>query len=141
METVIDKRAAAELAKHFDAIQKLVPLRPIRNEEDYDAAVSALNALLDAGAADEAHPVAVLAATLGELIADYDAEQYPSEPLPAAVVLQHLMEAHGIKQADLPEVGSQGVVSEILRGRRELNLRQVRALARRFAVPASVFVE
>ena len=140
MEALIDSRAAAELARHFNAIQELVPLRPIRSEEDYDAAVSALNALLDAGGADESHPVAVLAETLGELIADYDDEQYPAEPLAAALVLQHLMEAHGIRQADLPEIGSQGVVSEILRGRRELNLRQVRALAKRFSVPASVFL-
>ena len=31
--------------------------------------------------------------------------------------------------ASLPEIGSQGVVSEILSGKRELNVRQIRALA------------
>jgi hypothetical protein len=31
------------------------------------------------------------------------------------------------------------VVSEILRGKRELNLRQIRALARRFHLPAAAF--
>jgi HTH-type transcriptional regulator / antitoxin HigA len=55
-------------------------------------------------------------------------------------VLRFLMEEHGLAQSDLPEVGSQGVVSEILNGRRELNLRQVRALAEKFKVSSAVFV-
>ncbi len=33
----------------------------------------------------------------------------------------------------------QGVVSEVLNGKRELNLRQVKALAARFSVPLEVF--
>jgi HTH-type transcriptional regulator/antitoxin HigA len=45
-----------------------------------------------------------------------------------------------LKQKDLPELGSQGVVSEILSGKRELNLRQIKALSKRFNVPVSVFV-
>jgi HTH-type transcriptional regulator/antitoxin HigA len=49
------------------------------------------------------------------------------------------MEQHGLLQGDLPEVGSQGVVSEILRGKRELNVRQIQALAERFHLPAGAF--
>ncbi|MHA3903658.1 helix-turn-helix domain-containing protein [Castellaniella sp. WN] len=41
---------------------------------------------------------------------------------------------------DLPEIGSQGVVSEILAGKRELNIRQVRALSERFGVSAATFL-
>ena len=55
-------------------------------------------------------------------------------------MLRFLMEEHGLTQADLLEVGSQGVVSEILRGKRELNVRQIRALAKRFHVSPAVFV-
>jgi HTH-type transcriptional regulator/antitoxin HigA len=50
------------------------------------------------------------------------------------------MTQHGLKQSDLSEVGSQGVVSEILAGKRELNLRQVRALSERFGVSVATFV-
>jgi HTH-type transcriptional regulator/antitoxin HigA len=50
------------------------------------------------------------------------------------------MEEHGLTQSDLPEIGSQGVVSEVLRGKRELNIRQIRALARRFQVSPAVFI-
>ena len=57
-----------------------------------------------------------------------------------AEVLRFLMEEHGLTQSDLPEVGSQDVVSEILSGKRELNVRQIRALAERFGVSSSVFI-
>ena len=50
------------------------------------------------------------------------------------------MDQHELKQSDLPEIGSQGVVSEILTGKRELNVRQVRALAQRFSVSAATFI-
>ncbi len=142
METVIDRRIAVDLARHFLAITKHVPLRPIRSEADYDAAVASLNALLDAGAADEANPLADLAATLGELIGDYDDVHYPAKDVAPGAVLRFLMDQHGLKQADLAgELGSQGVVSELLNGKRELNLRQMRALAARFAVPVAAFVD
>ncbi len=55
-------------------------------------------------------------------------------------VLRLLMDQHGLSQANLPELGTQGVVSEILNGKRELNLRQVKALAARFKVPPTVFI-
>jgi hypothetical protein len=53
---------------------------------------------------------------------------------------QFLMQQHGLKQGDLTEIGSQGVVSEILSGKRELNIRQIRALSERFRVSPATFV-
>lgn len=142
MEAVIDLRAAEDLARHFRAISKHVPLRPIRTAVDYDAAVASLNALLDAGAADETHPLADLAATLGELIGEYDDAHYPAKNVAPSEMLRFLMDQHGLKQTDLAEeLGSQGIVSEVLNGKRELNLRQMRALAARFGVPVSSFVD
>ena len=56
-------------------------------------------------------------------------------------LLQFLMEEHGLTQSDLTEVGSpQGVVSEILAGKRELNVRHIRALSKPFKVSPSVFI-
>ena len=57
-----------------------------------------------------------------------------------AEVLQHLMEEHDLRQSDLPEIGSQGVVSEIISGKRELNVRQIKELAQRFQVSPAVFI-
>jgi HTH-type transcriptional regulator/antitoxin HigA len=50
------------------------------------------------------------------------------------------MEEHGLTQADLSEIGSQGVVSEILHGKRELNTRQIKELSKRFGVSPAVFL-
>ncbi|MBM2810626.1 MAG: Transcriptional regulator [Chloroflexi bacterium] len=78
--------------------------------------------------------------TLGTLIRAYEEEHYPLPDCRGADVLRFLMDEHGLTQSDLPEVGSQGVVSEILRGKRDLNIRQVRLLAERFHVSPAVFV-
>ena len=55
-------------------------------------------------------------------------------------LLRFLMDEHRLPQADLSDVGSQGVISELIHGKRELNVRQIRVLATRFNVSPSVFI-
>ena len=132
--------AVKELTRHYEALCAQVPLRPIRTKAHYRQAIRVLNELLDAGAGEESHPLADLVATLGELIGDYeDANSVPEDADPLGV-LRFLMQQHGLTQSGLPEIGSQGVVSEVLSGRRTLNVRQIDALARRFAVSPAVFM-
>jgi HTH-type transcriptional regulator/antitoxin HigA len=52
-------------------------LQRTSNEAEYAAIVEALDAVLDAGGADEAHPLASLADYLGNLIEEYEAEHHP----------------------------------------------------------------
>lgn len=130
----------AQVEKHYRALCDAVPLKAIRTRKDYSRAVEALGALLDAGAADQKHPLAELAAALGLLIEAYEARD---EPVPRGApreVLRFLMQQHALTQSQLPEVGSQGVVSEVLSGKRELNGRQIRALAERFGVDPRAFL-
>jgi HTH-type transcriptional regulator / antitoxin HigA len=126
-----------ELQQHWTAIS---PLLSIRNEPEYDLAVERLNRLLDEVGTDEQHPLYTLLDTLGTLIHAYEEEHHLIPECSGADVLRFLMEEHGLTQSDLPEIGSQGVVSEILRGKRELNVRQIRALAMRFHVSPAVFI-
>lgn len=67
-------------------------------------------------------------------------EQHPLPETTGIDALKFLMEQHGLKQCDLTEVGSQGVVSEVLAGKRDLNVRQVRSLSERFGVSAAIFL-
>ncbi len=120
--------------------KKIAPLLSIRNEREYDRAVVRLNELLDEVGTDEAHPLYGLLDTLGTLVHAYEEAHLPMPQAGGAEVLHYLMEEHGLTQSELPEVGSQGVVSEILSGKRELNVRQVRALAQRFHVSPAAFV-
>jgi HTH-type transcriptional regulator/antitoxin HigA len=99
-----------------------------------------LQSLLDEAGADESHPIMGLVDIVADLIDDYEAEVHPLPQTSGVDALKFLMEQHKLKQADLYEIGSQGVVSEILTGKRELNLRQVRALSERFGVSADTFL-
>jgi len=136
----MDRSVIAEITARFEALAAIVPLHAIRTKRDYNKAVSTLNQLLDAGAADEKSPLADLVNTLGTLIGDYDDAHYPVKEVSSVAMIRFLMEQHGLTQSDLPEIGTQGVVSEILRGKRELNVRQIKALSGRFNVPSSVFI-
>lgn len=126
----------SELQAHWNAIS---PFFTIHNEAEYHGAVERLNRLLDQIGTDETHPLYELLDTLGTIIHAYEERHYPIPLSSGAEVLLYLMEEHGLTQSELPEVGSQGVVSEILRGKRELNVRQIRALSARFGVSPAVF--
>ena len=77
---------------------------------------------------------------LADLVEAYENRHHPIGPVSGLQALKHLMQANDLTQSDLPEIGSQGVVSEILTGKRDLNVRHIRALAKRFGVPTAVFV-
>ena len=126
-----------EIQPHWTVIR---PYLSIRNEEDYDRAIEQMNELIDIVGTDEDHPMYEFLDTLGTLIHAYEEGNYPMPSVSGAEVLRYLMEEHGLRQVDLPEVGSQGVVSEILNGKRELNVRQIRELGKRFHVSPAVFI-
>jgi HTH-type transcriptional regulator/antitoxin HigA len=112
----------------------------IRDEGHYARMTKILECLLDEAGSDESHPIMGLIDIVADLIDDYESELHPLPPTNGVDALKFLMEQHALKQTDLHEIGSQGVVSEILTGKRELNLRQVRALSKRFEVSAATFL-
>jgi len=128
---------AKDLEQHWTAIR---PLLCIRSERAYDRAVKLLNSLIDEIGTDEKHPLYELLDTLGMVIHAYEEEHHPIPQCSGAAMLRFLMEEHDLAQSDLSEVGSQGIVSEILNGKRELNVRQIRALAKRFQVSPAAFI-
>ena len=79
-----------------------------------------------------------LLVTLVEL---YEFEHYPiPEPKPYEV-LQHMIAASGMRQADLVGIiGSSGVVSEIVNGKRAISKAQAKVLGEQFKVSPSLFL-
>jgi len=129
----------------LDEVSRVWPLldnilTPPHNEEQYEQLVVFLDEVTDIVGEDESHPLSSLMETLGTLIEAYEIQNILEIEGAANHVLQLLMEEHNLKQSDLPEVGSQGVVSEILSGKRELNIRQMKALSERFGVSPAVFM-
>ena len=120
--------------------QPLAPLLSVpRTEAEYDKLVAFLDQLVDVVGNDESHSLAALIDTVGTLIETYDEEHYPFSEGDPSGALKYLMEEHGLSQSDLTDVGSQGVVSEILSGKRGLNVRQIKTLSERFHVSPATF--
>jgi len=107
----------------------------------YRRLVDLMDSLVDEIGNNEHHPAASLMETIGVLIAEYEKVYFPVENTTGIEALKFLMEEHGIKQNELKEIGSQGVVSEILNGKRVLNVRQIKQLADRFNVSPAVFIK
>ncbi len=110
------------------------------NEKDYNSLVNFLDSLIDEVGNNESHLLSSLMETIGSLIEAYESQNYPNMEGDPINALKTLMEEHGLKQSDLPEIGSQGVVSEIISGKRQLNVRQLKLLSERFKVSPVVFV-
>jgi len=86
-----------------------------------------------------AAPVRLLE-TLGSLIESYENDHIKIEKSDPIETLKYLMKEHNLNQKDLEIIGSQGVVSEILSGKRALNMRQIKALSEKFQVSPEVFI-
>jgi HTH-type transcriptional regulator/antitoxin HigA len=126
-----------QASKHWRYVAPLLTMPG--DEDDYDTLTAILDELLKLVGDDEDHPLASLASNIGNLLEAYDEAHRPMPPVSGADVLQYLMQEHQLSQSELPEIGAQSVVSEILAGKRQLNVRHIRALAERFNVPVEVF--
>lgn len=124
----------------YRRIRQRIPLGPLRTDVEYNRAVTVLDDIVDEIGQQETHPLADLAETLALFIEAYEDAHIPFSDSSAPEILRTLMEEHGLTQSDLSEIGSQGVVSEILSGKRDLNVRQITQLAARFGVSPALFM-
>ncbi len=120
--------------------QTLTAFRAAAGLDDYDRLVTLMNALADSGEAGEGGKYEPLFLLLADLLQAHDQQHYPMPDVTPAQALRFLMEQHGLSQSQLPEVGNQGVVSQILSGQRQLNVRQIARLCQRFGVGAELFI-
>ena len=130
-------RTITRTLKNPDAF---APLLAIHGAREYDTAVKQLNQLVDEIGDNPRDPRYRFIETLSLLIGAYDAEHHALADASGLEVLKYLIEEHVLTQSDLPEIGSQGVVSEVLRGKRELNVHQIEKLAARFHVSPAAFL-
>ena len=75
------------------------------------------------------------------LIEKFETENYSIPESTPQNVLSHLLQSNGMKQENLVNViGSRGVVSEVVNGKRDLSKAQAKKLAEFFCVDASLFI-
>jgi len=109
----------------------LYPLKVIKSEKEYEQALKSLELVFD----ETERSLAEYAETLAILIESYEEGHFPIKHATGVEVLKFLMEQNGLKQKDLVRaLGSKSTVSEILNGRRPLNLNHIKKLAKQFHV-------
>jgi HTH-type transcriptional regulator / antitoxin HigA len=120
---------------------EVLDLLDIHDETSHQRAVNLVGDLMEI-TGDEEHPLDRLIDRLADAIAYYEEKHFPTLKKSSPVeMIKFFMEAHDLKQADLtPIFGSQGNLSQILKGNRELNLSHIRKLAEQFNVDASLFI-
>lgn len=132
MTAVIDKAAYGQLLVKFQP-------KVIETQEEYTQVRQILLELMrKTERSPEETAILKLIATL---VKEFDEKPpVPEAPSPQEVLL-HLMEENGLRQVDLVgHIGSKGVVSEIVKGKRSLSKSQSKTLAEIFQVSPSVFI-
>jgi HTH-type transcriptional regulator/antitoxin HigA len=113
--------------------------RAIETEEEYDRLLAVAERLTFAkNLTPEERALYKLLVTLIEV---YETENYPMDKSEPHEILQHIMESSGTRQADLVGIiGSSGVVSEVVNGKRAISKAQAKALGDYFKISPSLFI-
>ncbi len=128
----------AATIKAWPTVSKVVST--LRTEEEYNRAVKLLDHLIDKVSERPNATLDSLIDILGTLIEAYEDKHVPEPVGDPVSSLRYFMEEHNLRQSDLAEIGSRRVVSEILNGKRDLDIAQIRALSKRFNVSPAVFI-
>jgi len=116
------------------------PLRPLRDDDDLDAAVRVLDALLDLTRLTA--PERDYLDVLSDLVHAYEEETILLRPVGDTNLLRFLLEQKGVTQA-AAAVGAgiaESTISEVLAGKRKLNRAQIVKLSHYFHVEPGVFI-
>jgi HTH-type transcriptional regulator/antitoxin HigA len=128
------------IAKSWQAFKATTGLGHIEDEAHYGDVIALMDRLMDEGAMEDAHPLHDLFMLAADVVHQYEQAKYPLPDMSGPQMLRFLMEQHQLRQSDLAdEIGTQGVVSEVLSGKRELNKSHIAALSKRFSVSPAVF--
>jgi HTH-type transcriptional regulator / antitoxin HigA len=139
MTTTISREHYIDLLNQDRIIPKI-----IETQEEYDHFLAVTERLISKKQTRTSEET-ILFRLLVKLIRDYEEETYSlqewSQTSPH-LLLQHLMDARGMKQVDLVGVlsPSRGLVSSIVNGKREISKAQAKKLGELFNISASAFI-
>ena len=115
-------------------------IKPIRTEDDYQAALRAVGPMFDDEPAlntREGDYFEVMCL----LIAEYERQHYPIDPPTPIEAIKFRMEQQGLTVKDLePAIGKPNRVYEILNGTRSLTLPMIRRLHLQFGIPLASLI-
>lgn len=137
-----DRATAPVVADDCLELVKQFPLRPIKS----DAEVKFAGALLDrfVGRDDLTPGQQDYVAALTRFVRDFEEQTYRRKfaSRTAVEMMRHLLDENGMSTSDLGTIlGSRGLASEVLNGKRGLSKALIAKLAKRFRVDPSVFLD
>lgn len=113
--------------------------RLIKNEQDYETALSRIEGLMEATPdTPEMDELELLTA----LVVMYEERHYPISPPDPIEAVKFRMDQLGLTQQDMvPYIGSKSKVSEVLNGKRPLTLAMMRSLNKDLGISAEVLLK
>ncbi|NEQ65097.1 MAG: transcriptional regulator [Symploca sp. SIO2D2] len=112
----------------------------IASEDEYNRTLESIEQMMVRG--EELTPEEnSLLELLSILVEIYEDSQLTLEPSSPQDILLHFMDARQLKQSDLVGViGSKGIISEIVNGKRSISKAQAKALGEFFHISSSLFI-
>jgi HTH-type transcriptional regulator / antitoxin HigA len=125
-------------AVYSNLLAEIAP-KVIETEEEYERALQLAEQLTFAKT--KTLEERALYKLLVMLIETYETQNYLMDESTPYEILQHVMEASGTRQVDLVGIiGSSGIVSEVVNGKRSISKAQAKALGDYFKVSPSLFI-
>lgn len=134
----MEKKEISNTVQNWNALSAWLTVP--KSDEDLDRLIACADTLIDEIGNDETHILNGMLETVGLLIEEYEKRNIPQPAGDPIACLKYLMAEHGLKQKDLTEIGSPGVISDVMNGRRQLNKRQIAELSKRFGCSTDVFM-
>ncbi|MEK7401925.1 MAG: transcriptional regulator, partial [Gemmatimonadota bacterium] len=115
----------------------VVNIAPIRSERDYDAALKAIEGLMDAATGT---PEGDRLDVLVTLVEAYEARHWAIEPPDPIDAIKFRLEQRGLPRSYLQKIlGGSGRVSEVMNRKRSLSVEMMRRLHETLNIPAASF--
>jgi HTH-type transcriptional regulator/antitoxin HigA len=134
--------ALEESIDEYMALVRVFPLVHIRDDAHLNEALAVIDRLIDQPARSKAEEAYL--DVLTDVVEKYEDAHVEIPRRSGLDTLRFLMEVNDLKQDDLaPLFGAKSIVSEVLNEKRgrKMTLEHIRGLARRFGVPADVFID
>ena len=130
-------RAVQQTIKHWEHVVSYTHVP--RNEREHEKLMAFVDELMEWSRHHKDEHATSLLSLIASNIETYENQRYPAKKVSSIEMLKFLMDEHNLGQSDLPEIGSQSLVSKILKGERQLTLEHIRSLSKRFGVSPAVF--
>ncbi|MEP7338320.1 MAG: transcriptional regulator [Acidobacteriota bacterium] len=133
------KTPKLDVAKYGQLLAEAVPT-VITTEAEYDRVVAMMDKLAVLTEKQITPEQDRLLDLLTLLVEKYDEEHYQIPDAEPHEIIQYLMQEHGLRNKDLePVLGSRGVTSEVISGKRKPSKTQIKNLAEFFSATPDLF--